>query len=62
MLIELGTIKAFQRRIGCLLIGLDKIWGRGGFYKGPERRTKEEYSPLALIYLAAIISYEKQKS
>ena len=39
-LISSNKIKKFLRSVGWVTVGLNTIRGKGGYYKGPERRTK----------------------
>jgi hypothetical protein len=41
LLIKSRKIKKFKRSKGWAVMGLDRVRGDGGKYKGPERRTRE---------------------
>ncbi len=46
--IESGKIRKFKRSDGWVTVGVDLIRGKGGDYKGPERRNPSEF-PAATI-------------
>ena len=60
-LIKVNRIKAFYRKAGWVVVGVDKI--RGGDnsnYRGPKRREMEQFNPFALVYLFLVLSYQFQ--
>ena len=58
-LIKANWIKAFCRRTGWVVIGMDRIRGGGeDNYQGTERRKKEAFNPFSLVYLYLVLSYQ----
>lgn len=58
-LIEANRIKAFCGKAGWAVIGIDKIRKRDeSNYQGHERRKKESFNPLALLYLYLVLFYQ----
>jgi len=57
--IKANRIKAFCRKTGWTIIGVDKIRGRDNSdHQGPERRKEEAFNPFALVYLYLVLSYQ----